>query len=351
MGKGVLHARDPFSIRPGHTVRPRYFHFGFRTDQEPVAVISDNYPETHLLLTPMKLCPLCKNRYTDDTLVFCLQDGAPLVAASNPESGEPTVSFGEGDIPPRRTENAGAGMDDLPENDDIETRERIPRTVAETGAADRSNTLRTVLATIAAMIALFVVIGGIGAIYYFVSGGGASNASKSAMPGSDSNAADANGETTVPTPVPSATATVKPTATPQASPTIDRETVRSAVERRLAVWKRAAEHRDLDALLSCYSDKLDYYFSRRGVEKSFVRNNKSGAFEKYDTISITISNLSITVGDRGDSAIATFDKGWRFEGGGKVSKGMVRSQVSFKLFGNGAWLINGEKDLKVYFVD
>jgi hypothetical protein len=42
----------------------------------------------------MKYCPNCQTRYTDNTLRFCLQDGAPL-AESVDENFAPTVSYGE----------------------------------------------------------------------------------------------------------------------------------------------------------------------------------------------------------------------------------------------------------------
>src|SRR3569832_1594539 len=42
----------------------------------------------------MKQCPVCKNTYTDDSLTFCLNDGARLISSYDPQQlpagGNPT---------------------------------------------------------------------------------------------------------------------------------------------------------------------------------------------------------------------------------------------------------------------
>ncbi len=43
----------------------------------------------------MKSCPKCHSKYSDNTLSFCLQDGAELVAEQISETEFPTVAFGE----------------------------------------------------------------------------------------------------------------------------------------------------------------------------------------------------------------------------------------------------------------
>ena len=40
----------------------------------------------------MKICPHCQTRYTDDTLQFCLQDGAALTS-DDAQTSMPTVAF------------------------------------------------------------------------------------------------------------------------------------------------------------------------------------------------------------------------------------------------------------------
>lgn len=41
----------------------------------------------------MKLCPSCRARYADDTLNYCLSDGAPLVKESSPQGAQPTLAI------------------------------------------------------------------------------------------------------------------------------------------------------------------------------------------------------------------------------------------------------------------
>lgn len=48
----------------------------------------------------MKKCPQCSRTYPDDTLAFCLEDGALLSASYNPQStNAPTVAINAGEIP------------------------------------------------------------------------------------------------------------------------------------------------------------------------------------------------------------------------------------------------------------
>lgn len=48
----------------------------------------------------MKKCPNCSRTYPDDTLAFCLEDGALLSASYNPiETNTPTVAINAGEVP------------------------------------------------------------------------------------------------------------------------------------------------------------------------------------------------------------------------------------------------------------
>lgn len=48
----------------------------------------------------MKKCPQCNRTYPDDTLAFCLEDGALLSASYNPqETQTPTVAINAGEVP------------------------------------------------------------------------------------------------------------------------------------------------------------------------------------------------------------------------------------------------------------
>ncbi|MDQ3322521.1 MAG: hypothetical protein M3525_08855, partial [Acidobacteriota bacterium] len=70
----------------------------------------------------------------------------------------------------------------------------------------------------------------------------------------------------------------------------------------------------------------------------------------YDSVNIDISNLKITQDESGENATALFDKEWNFEGDASNSSGKVRQQLTFSKIG-GKWLITGERDLRVYYVN
>jgi hypothetical protein len=95
-----------------------------------------------------------------------------------------------------------------------------------------------------------------------------------------------------------------------------------------------------------YAPTVDYY-SKRAASAAFIRADKQRAFSRYDSISIDISNLSVTVDASGRSATAVFDKEWDFSGNGS-SSGKVRQMIRLRNV-DGEWLITAEKDLKVYY--
>lgn len=305
----------------------------------------------------MKVCPLCRSKYTDDTLAFCLQDGSPLVDESTESSGEPTAVLHDAETIASGRESGRIDVEVTREDDERETQERIPGTLSHREPARRQGTLRTVIATVVVMLLIFGVLGSIGVIYYLSGSGSrtAVNDGANTVAGSNGDKGIQLGRTPVlPTPSPSATASVSvtptpsPTSTPAPSPTIDEAELKGAVGRRLAAWKTFTESKDLNSLMSCYAENLKYYFRRAATSKSFVRRNKASALARFRRISITISNVNISIGPNGQTATAVFDKEWRFEGAEKVSTGKVRSQFGFVRVGD-EWLINGEKDLRVYY--
>jgi hypothetical protein len=100
--------------------------------------------------------------------------------------------------------------------------------------------------------------------------------------------------------------------------------------------------------MSHYAATVDYY-NKRGASVGSVRADKQRAFTTYDSIRITLSNMTVTPDASGDGATAVFDKEWVFEGV-KYSAGKVQTQLKLKKV-NGQWLISGERDLKVYYTE
>ena len=97
-----------------------------------------------------------------------------------------------------------------------------------------------------------------------------------------------------------------------------------------------------------YAGTVDYY-RKRGASVDFVRRDKQRAFDRFSSISVTISNMNVAVGDSGETATATFDKEWVFQGS-RTSTGKVQQQMQFRKI-NGEWLITGERDVKVYYTN
>jgi hypothetical protein len=117
------------------------------------------------------------------------------------------------------------------------------------------------------------------------------------------------------------------------------------VTKAVAGWQEDTESLDIDNLGGRYADTVDYY-RNPGASRDFVIRDKERAFSMYDTIRFEISNMQITPGKSPDTATAEFDKAWVFEGENH-SEGKVRTRLSLRKSG-GNWLIDGERDIKVY---
>jgi hypothetical protein len=289
----------------------------------------------------MKVCPSCNTQYTDDSLAFCLQDGTRLVQA---KSGPPTAVSDE-------TETVVRDRERSPESTNWRQTE-ITQISQPTGAKKSSNLM--LIAAILGLVLVIVVIGG-AALVWFVflpaktpANNMVANASTPAT-AINSNVVPGNANRTgAPMPAVNTNLNVAlPTPTPTPS-TTDPAIVRREIAGRINDWKEAAESLNVNTLMHYYADTVDYY--RRGsTSAGVVRNDKQRAFSRFSSIRITISSLNVSADPSGDRATAIFDKEWVFEGA-RISSGKVRSQLQFKKI-NGDWLITGERDLSVYYVN
>jgi hypothetical protein len=296
----------------------------------------------------MKHCPSCKTNYADDTLQFCLQDGTQLVTLSDAPS--PTVAYSEEETVIRNR----LPQQVVPINPDLPPPNTQPQQNWQTnpiGGAQysnfptepkKSNTLVAVLLTALGMLLIFGV--GISAwLYTRREKEIAVNVNTSPTVNRSPNTNSANNQNSN-TPTPTLTPTPKPTLDPKEAKAVT-EDVKTVVD----AWKDGLENLSLDMHLAQYSDTVDYYKSGRvGIGK--VRADKQRAFEAFDSIDVDISNMKVTPDETGDKATAVFDKEWTFEGAEKYSAGKVQQQLNFSRI-NGRWLITGEKDLKVYYVE
>jgi len=302
----------------------------------------------------MKHCPNCQTSYTDDTLKFCLQDGSPLAEGSNLVSDTPTVAFNNEEtvMSSRRVEPIRVPIQTTP----LPNREPIRQTtvVPPPPAARKSNIPLIALTALLTLLAL----GALGAWFYMndrktevaVNVNTAPKVNRS----SDSNLAvnaevpvndkESNANFTEPTRTPNSTPTPKATINPETA-----QAVTEDVKNTVGEWENASESLDLDGHLSQYAETVDYYTAgKTGLSR--IRADKQKAFEAYDLINFNITNMKITPDATGEKATAVFDKEWTFEGAEKNSSGKVQQQLTLNKI-NGKWLITGERDLKVYYIN
>lgn len=346
----------------------------------------------------MKYCPNCQTRYTDNTLRFCLQDGAPL-ADTDAENSAPTVAYGEpvqlGEtetiisspraeppsveprpavepraVEPIRIDLPGASEQQQqhrppPSVSESQQQRRLPPTVpvqtvappvaTQTAAAStrKSKTLPLVLLTALATL----LLAGAGAWLYLRDNRGEVARNTATNAGNQSPAANAKANVRN-TPAPTASpknetnanvASAAPVSNSTPAPNVDGEQIKEEVADRVDTWKSLTESRSIDDYMNYYADKVDYY-NRRGVSASVIRGDKQRAFSDFDSIEMNVSNLTVTPDASGERATAVFDKEWTFDGARKSSSGKVQTELQMRKI-NGEWLITSERDLKVYYTE
>jgi ketosteroid isomerase-like protein len=306
----------------------------------------------------MKFCPTCRRAYTDETLSFCLEDGASLLRDdSGPATiSDPSLTIRSGP-PSHRSEVPTEVLSSY--DADPETSRRSESTIAQqpriTARENYTppqppkthNTTLVVGLTVVATLIL-IALGALGAWFLFKgekSPGPTKtevNQNEGGQPPTVNNSPDKGG-------TPGANVSPSPgsTATP---PPVNAEAVREEVTAALNGWTSASRAHDLDKHMSYYADTLDTYYNASNVNASRVRADRSRAYALYSTIDIELSNVKITVDPSGDRASAVLDKTWTFEGTEKYSSGSVHQKIWLVKTG-GRWRITGEKDLQVYYVN
>lgn len=309
----------------------------------------------------MKRCPTCQRRYADETLNFCLEDGSPL-AAFNPATDE-TLTLESGEPPPTEILDPSLAptLGSRPAKPAAPTarqqarptrREEMQNFAAAPATPPARSTTSVVMLTVTATI-LLLGLGGLGAWLLLRDTGDGTEVSRDGgntgarpTPTSTPDLRDGNANTRPPTPTPAT-----PTPTPQQTPTPrDPTGTRGEVAGALEGWRRTMNNPDVDAHMAYYADVLHTYYNAKNVGVSMVRNNVARAFSAYDTFDVRIDNLQIEVDPSGERAVATFDKTFVFRGGQKVYEGSGLNRFWFERVG-GRWLITGEKDLKIYYVN
>jgi hypothetical protein len=281
----------------------------------------------------MKICPKCHSSYSDETLNFCLTDGIPLVVAQG--SGEYLSSQHSW----QDAETLHDGGFSLPFTGEGHT--TSPNSGAPTFASSASN--QTSFQNISANheiapkkssnLVLLSVVGTLlalgmagGAFWYFF--GSNSNGARNA-------------------PIPGATVEVKKTSV--ALPAEQENQIKKEITAMIETWRSTIEKHDIDTHIKSYVAQLDNYYKESGIHREHVRADRLRAFERYPMIDIQVDNMKITLHST-DAATVLFDKTWTFKRPERTSTGSVQQEMEL-VKQNGKWLISGEKDAKVYYIN
>ncbi|MBX7055128.1 MAG: hypothetical protein K1X36_09250 [Pyrinomonadaceae bacterium] len=302
----------------------------------------------------MKSCPKCGNRYSDDTLIYCLQDGTSLVFDMGVDV--PTVVLGETESIVSRTSGDRFQIPIVDSNPQQYRQSQVTRFSTPQTKSGGSKVFMAVALTIVVMLVAFSVVG-IG-VFMFLRNARSEpntnvNIAENVPPGSNesnyNSPLTASPSPTVASSLPSTTKPV-PTSTIEVPPlpttTDNLEQSRNEVAQRIYGWRSMLESRDLSGYMGNYADTVDYY-RRKNASIGEVRADKARAFTLYNSMRTNISNMTVSVNASGQTAVAVFDKEWNFNGR-DISTGKVRSQLTLRKI-NGRWLITSERDLKVYY--
>ncbi|HYO91109.1 MAG TPA: nuclear transport factor 2 family protein [Pyrinomonadaceae bacterium] len=303
----------------------------------------------------MKRCPACQSTYADDSLRFCLQDGATLEHLSaNTSDDYKTLVLPENatgrELPPTEKLNFGTGATASPRPSPPTSphRPRDTNPVTEHAITGQPKTRST--ASIVGLTALATVLllglGGFSAWLLLRDrtdnaqrNDNAGNVSQKGG-GENQNKTLPNGNTR-PAYNTNAASTPTPTPTPPSNTSAEERAVRAALDG----WVSTFRARDIDGYMARYASVLDAYYLARNVSVERVRIDKERAFAKYTTIEVWLSDVRVQVDSSGERAVALFNKSYRFTGEGVnpyVGSGLNR--FTFKKIG-GQWLITGEEDL------
>lgn len=263
----------------------------------------------------VKLCPQCNSSYTDETLQYCLSDGTPLVTS---ETNSASWHSAETIFDPNIIIQQPSAHETSP-NSQNPTSSSLNLNSGTFQSSKKSNNLLI-------FVGLAILLGGIvfGSYWMFVR--------ETPIESNNSQAPK--------------TETKRPVV--QLPPEQDAQ-VKKDVSALLQIWNSANKDRKIDDHIKCYADTLDVYYKESGKDKNHVKADRLRAYQLFDSIDIQLDNIKITP-ESETSASATFDKTWTFKNSKKISTGSVQQEFSF-IKKDGKWLINGEKDTKVYFIN
>ena len=125
--------------------------------------------------------------------------------------------------------------------------------------------------------------------------------------------------------------------------------IKKEITEMIEGWRSSIEKHDIDTHIKSYVATLDNYYKESGIHREHVRADRLRAFERYPSIDLQVDNMKITAHSM-DSATLLFDKTWTFKRPERTSTGSVQQEMEL-VKQNGKWMIIGEKDEKVYYIN
>lgn len=279
------------------------------------------------------------SQYTDLTLKFCLQDGAPLSSAPAKQSTIDTVAFSR----PVTAQNI------LPTQDfhvAAPQSNRTQQNVRVDPPKPRSSNKRLIaVAVFFPILVVGIVGGGLGWMYIQSNRNAAAETEKSMSVAAQET--EANPPDQIKPAVPDTLKTEAAKSEP--SGTVDTETIKKEVTGLVDRWKGLTEGHRASDLAGLYGEKVEY-LGKPGVSPNEIRSEMQKTFEAYSDIDIDISNLSIAVDAEGTAATALFDKEWSYAASPKLTEGKAHTKMHLRKIGPD-WKIVSEKNLKIYYVE
>ncbi|MBX7169550.1 MAG: hypothetical protein K1X72_01260 [Pyrinomonadaceae bacterium] len=272
----------------------------------------------------MKTCPKCNSTFTDETLNFCLTDGAPLV-----EAGASASEFNLQEAETIFDANLKVFQ---PESSHVTSPNTPPNTADKVRLNTNSfstNKKKNPLPYLRPLLGVLAMVAAIGAIFWWLY---TNNDTAATTQKNNPSSQEAN----------------KPRATVALTPEQE-NLIKKEVAELVEDWRKSIEKRDADANVKFYAQTLDTYYRESGIDRNHVRADRQRAIDRYETLALQVDKLQIKP-ETPETASATFDKSWNFKSPVKVATGSVQQEMYF-IKQKGKWLINGEKDVKVYYLN
>lgn len=273
----------------------------------------------------MKYCPQCQSQYSDEAMMFCLQDGTTLVSAVKQSTIE-TIAFSN-PLTVEKIQQTEEMRVQLP----FQNQQNI-----SPPSVENKKSLRLFWTVGLPTLVVFGAVG-LGGVFYL-------NKQSSNEKVFAANSIDKKVSANISS---AETVAENPKQTQPAA--AEKEDPKEEISEFINAWKKAYESRNLAEFTSKYAEKVDYLESGETSLKE-IHSETQKTFTDYKEIEITISNLRLAMDSEADKATAVFDKEWTYETEKDLKEGKAHVKLQFEKI-SGEWKIVSEKTLKTYYTE